>query len=194
MKTQNSEAMVYIDTDFGHLDLQAALASVSAQRREAALRFKHECDQRLSVAVYLLLKRALKEEYGIGENPVFGYEKGGKPFIKGHPEIHFNMSHCRHAAACAVSDRPIGIDVETIRPYKDALARYVLNDEEWQTVTASSKPEEEFTRLWTMKESLLKLMGTGLRQDLKTLLPCHSAVFTTTIRPNFICTVCQSAR
>lgn len=186
--------MVYIDTDFESIDLQAALANVSAQRRTAALAYKHERDQRLSVAAYMLLKRALSEGYGIGGNPEFGYGKGGKPFIIGHPEIHFNLSHCRHAAVCAVSDRPIGIDVESIRPYNDALTRYVLNDEEYQRVASSGKPEVEFTRLWTMKESLLKLTGTGLRGDLKALLPHPTATFDTTIEPNYIFTVCQSAR
>lgn len=186
--------MVYVDTDFENLDLRAALESVSAQRRATATGFKRELDQRLSVAVYMLLKRALKEEYGIDGNPVFGYGEGGKPYLIGHPEIHFNMSHCRHAAVCAVDDRPIGIDVETIRPYNDALARYVLNADEYQSVAVSAKPEVEFTRLWTMKESLLKLTGTGLRRDLKTLLPHPTATFATTIEPNFIYTVCQNAR
>lgn len=184
--------MIYIDTDIERIDLNKALQLVSQQRREQALRFRHDNDRRLSVAVYLLLKRALNEEYGITENPVFGYEDDGKPHIIGHTDIHFNLSHCRCAAVCAVSDRPVGIDVETIRPLHEPLARYVLNDEEYKRVMSADRPNVEFIRLWTMKESLLKLTGKGLRKELRTLLPCEGVEFKTTVERDFIYTVCQN--
>jgi 4'-phosphopantetheinyl transferase len=72
--------------------------------------------------------------------------------------------------AVAVSDEPIGIDIETIRPYKDDLARHVLSDSEYESVVSSSKPDVEFIKLWTRKEAVLKLSGEGIRRDLRTLL------------------------
>lgn len=185
--------MIYIDidTDIDGIDLDETLPTISEQRRNQALRFRNERDRRLSVAAYLLLKRALREEYDICDNPIFGYEDGGKPYIVGHKDIFFNISHCRCAAVCAVSNRPIGIDVETIRPFKEALAQYVLNDSEYRLAVSTEHPDVEFTKLWTMKESLLKLTGKGLREDLKTLLPCNDADFHTFINIDFIYTVCQ---
>lgn len=186
--------MIYLDTDINGMDLCMALQQVSQQRREQALRYKHERDRRLSVAVFLLLKRALREEYGLDGNPELGYEEGGKPFIIGHPEIYFNFSHCRLAAACAVSDRPIGIDIEAIRPVSDALMHYVLSNEEYRAVAVSERPQVEFIKLWTMKESLLKMTGTGLRVDLPSLLPSPGVVFNTTVMGDFVYTVCQRER
>lgn len=185
--------MVYVDTDADRLDISDALQRVTAQRREQALRYKHDSDRRQSLAAYLLLVRALREEYNIRDLPLFGYEQGGKPFIVGHEQIFFNLSHCRGVAACAVSDRPIGVDVETVRPYRDGVARYVLNDEEYSAVTSSQRRDAAFITLWTKKESLLKLTGTGLRDNLKTLLPRADVVFHTSVHNTYIYSVCQYA-
>ena len=109
--------MVYIDEHIDDFDLPTALADISEQRRQQALRFKHEHGQRTCVLAYLLLKKALREEYGITDNPVFEYGEHGKPAIAGHPDIHFNLSHCREAVACVVSSHPVGIDVEAVTRY-----------------------------------------------------------------------------
>lgn len=63
--------MVYLNDQVGALDLDLALTQVSAQRREQALKFRHENGRRLSLAVYLLLMDGLREEYGIQTPPVF---------------------------------------------------------------------------------------------------------------------------
>ena len=106
---------ILISEHIWDFDLEAALREISAQRREQALKFMFEQGQRLCVLAYQLLKQGLREEYGITENPVFEYNEHDKPSIVGHPEIHFNLSHCKEAAACVVSDQPVGIDVESIR-------------------------------------------------------------------------------
>ena len=162
--------MVYIDEHIEEFDLQAALGEISEQRREQALRFKHERGQRTCVLAYLLLKMALQREYGITENPLFEYGEHGKPLLAGHPEIHFNLSHCREAVVCAVSRQPVGIDVESVREYKESLARYTMNEAELAEIAAAERPDVAFTRLWTMKEARLKWSGEGLSNNLKEAL------------------------
>ena len=161
---------LYIDENPLGIDLDAALDLMSEQRREKVMAFKHEQGRKLSASAYMLLCKALNDVYGITEKPVFEYSEHGKPSIVGHPEIFFNLSHCRSVVACVVSSSPVGIDVEEVREYKDSLARYVLNDEEYAMVSASPQPDREFIRLWTMKESYLKLTGEGITRDLKTVL------------------------
>ncbi len=172
--------MIYIDDRIFEFDLTSALQQISSQRREQAVRFKHELGQRTCVLAYLLLKRALREEYGINENPVFEYNEHGKPSIVGHPDIYFNFSHCREAVVCAVSNQPVGIDVESVRVFKESLVRYTMNDDEVQLILSAERPEVAFTRLWTMKEARLKLTGQGIQDNLKTVLDeAHPKRYTT---------------
>ena len=171
-------------------DLEAALKEISEQRREQAMRFKHEQGQRLCVLAYLLLKKGLCEEYGITDNPVFEYNEHGKPSIIGHPEIYFNFSHCKEAVACAISDKPVGVDVESIREYKDCLVHYTMNEDEIREIESSEHPDVAFIRLWTMKEATLKLLGIGISKDMKSVLD-GTKKYTTIERQRYIYTICE---
>ena len=144
------------------------LSRVSAQRREKVLKYKFASGREQSLRAYMLLQQLLKEEYGITEPPVFRELENGKPVIIGHEDIHFNMSHCKNAVACAVSDKPIGIDVERIQDkVNESLAQYVLNEKEFEDITPL-----KFARLWTMKEAVVKLTGRGItgKEQLRPLL------------------------
>ena len=186
--------MIYINDHIGDFDFEASLPLLSEQRREQALKFKHELGRKTCAAAYLLLCEGLRKEFGITEQPIFDYGEHGKPFIVGHPDIHFNMSHCREAVVCVVSDRPVGIDVESIREYSDSLARYTMNDEELAVINAAPSPAVAFIRLWTMKEALLKRSGEGIGgSDIKQVLNgCHPPI-TTVEHPtlHYIYSVCQ---
>ena len=187
--------MIYIDDHINDFDLDAALQQLSEQRRQQALRFRYELGQRSCALAYLLLKRALREEYGITENPVFEYGEHGKPTIAGHPEIFFNLSHCREAVACAVSDKPVGIDVESVRSFKESLVRYTMNDEEVEQIMTAPRPEVAFIRLWTMKEARLKLTGEGINDNMKTVLnEADRKKYTPVecLERGYIYTVCES--
>ncbi|MBR6455757.1 MAG: 4'-phosphopantetheinyl transferase superfamily protein [Prevotella sp.] len=162
--------MIYINDRLFDFDLDAALAELSEQRREQALRYRHELGQRTCAAAYLLLCEGLQKEYGITEKPIFEYGEHGKPSIVGRPDIHFSLSHCREAAICVVSDRPVGVDVESVHRYNERLARYTMNDEEMAEILAAESPDLAFTRLWTQKEALLKCTGEGIGNDLKDVL------------------------
>jgi 4'-phosphopantetheinyl transferase len=162
--------MLYINDHIDEIDLEQVAAELSDQRREQMMRYRQELGRRLCAAAYLLLREGLRREYGIEEPPVFEYGEHGKPSIVGHPEIHFNMSHCRAAAVCVLADHPVGVDVEEIKHHDDTLMRYVLNDAELERVKNAEAPDVVFTELWTQKESLAKMRGTGITDDLKTLL------------------------
>ncbi|MBQ2559234.1 MAG: 4'-phosphopantetheinyl transferase superfamily protein [Fibrobacter sp.] len=150
---------------------------MSAQRREQALKFRHENGRRLSLAVYLLLMDGLREEYGIQIPPEFDYTAEGKPFILGRPDIHFSFSHSGNVALCALSDQPVGADVEVPRKITPSLVSYTMNDREHEQINASADPALRFLYFWTRKEALLKLTGEGIRNDMKQVLSesgkCH---------------------
>ena len=167
---EDGREMIYLNDDIEHFDWQAALPLLSDQRREQCLKFKHEQGRKTCAAAYLLLCEGLSKEYGIEEPPVLEYGEHGKPSIVGHPEIYFNMSHCKEAAICVLSDKPVGVDIESIRRYSESLARYTMNDAEMAQIERAERREVEFVRLWTLKEAVLKLSGEGIRNDMKHVL------------------------
>lgn len=162
--------MVYINDKVDSLDLDLALAQVSEQRREQALRFRFDSGRRLCLAAYLLLMEGLQKEYGITEKPVFDYSEKGKPSIIGHPDIYFNFSHSGNIALCALSNQPVGADVETLRKITPSLIRFTMNDNEQTQIHSSANPTIQFLFFWTRKEALLKLTGDGIRNDIKDVL------------------------
>ena len=184
--------MIYFDDHIWDFDLHQALDSISGWRRDYALRYRRELDQRLCVAAYKLLQQALQTEYGITQQPRFIYNDRGKPSLEGYPEIHFSLSHCSQAVACAVSNLPVGIDVESTDQYSDELARQVMNYSEMRLINSSPSPAVAFTRLWTMKESLYKLRGVSLAVGIPNMLDhVQGYRFTTIIHSDCIITSCS---
>lgn len=131
-------------------EVQRMLPLVSAQRREQALRFKHTLGQFCCLKSWLML-----DAMHIGEME-FLYNEHGKPYIEGGP--FFSISHCKEAIAVAMDDQPVGIDVEAIRNVEQDLILRTMNEEEQQQIHSN----RDFTRLWTQKEAILKMEGTGI--------------------------------
>ena len=156
--------MVYI---FDRLDqytdeaYEKHLSSLPVWRREKALQYKKLDDRKRSVLAFVLLQRALRDEYGITEVPEFVYNEFGKPSLPNLP-IHFSLSHCKDAVACAVSNHNIDIDVESIVPYNPDVARRVCTVYELKMLEQSSNKDVEFIKLWTVKEAISKYEGMGL--------------------------------
>lgn len=172
-----------IDDMSAHGDrLQELIALLPDWRREAALRHRQEQGQRECCMAYLLLCRMLREEFGITEQPRFTIGEHGRPelvfdddALKDRvPTLSFNLSHCRSAVACALSDtHDVGIDIECTGRYKPALADYCMSSEERQRITCADNPDSVFTTLWTRKEALLKLTGEGITDDLRSVLASY---------------------
>lgn len=138
-------------------------------RLRKAMSYRRDIDRFLCAKSFLLLEEMLLDRFGLGRCPEFLFESQGKPYLKNHPGIFFNISHCRRGIVCAVSDSPVGVDIEEIQ-FDEALAAMVLSPEELASVRASGEPDVAFTRLWTLKESYLKLTGEGIRDNMKEVL------------------------
>lgn len=143
--------------------------SLSPQRREKMLSYRFPLDKKLSVTAYLLLRLALLENHGIDEPVVFSCGKNGKPILRDYSNIHFSLSHCLNAVACAVSGKEIGVDVQEIVPVSDGLAKRVLTTKEYDVFKAAENPYRKFCEYWVVKESFLKKTGDGIGTDLSEL-------------------------
>lgn len=190
---------VYLNNNVEDLNIQEELAKVSDQRRIAALRYRHENDRRLSLAVYRLLHEALKTHYGITEPPEFAFNAYGKPWLKDYPQIHFNLSHCRRAALCVVADQAVGCDIETIgQGINIDLCNKCFNAEETNLILQSDNPPLTFAKLWTKKEAFLKLIGKGLTEDIRSALTsaqARTAQFNTYVAQDntYVYTICTAS-
>lgn len=84
----------------------------------------------------------------------------GKPFFPDAPGIFCSVSHTAGCWACAVSDAPVGLDVEKNRQCDfAAIARRFFHAKEAEY---AAKSPEAFFAVWTAKESYVKLLGQGI--------------------------------
>lgn len=95
-----------------------------------------------------------------------GRGKYGKPFsyIEG---IHFNISHGQYLAALVCADSPVGIDVESPRRIAERAVQKSCTKKELEWLGHSGDRMTDFLRLWTLKESYVKMVGEGLRIPLR---------------------------
>lgn len=150
-------------------EIQRLLPLVTDERREEALRYRFSFGQFACLKSYVMLREML-ESLGRPHPFHFGYNEHGKPFLKDHPDLHFNLSHCKNGILVAVSDQPIGVDIESYREVSDSLIRYTMNETEQRIIRESDDPIRTFTEYWTQKEAVFKLRGTGITNDLHGLL------------------------
>lgn len=150
---------------------------VPEPRRGKALAFRHTLGRFCCLKSYLMLADLLRSEFGIGE---FSLSIGGhgKPYLADRSDVHFSISHCRSAIAVAVSDSPIGVDVEAFRSFSDGLLDKSMNPSEKAAILASEEPQEAFASLWTRKEAVFKLLGTGITDNLHGILSDRTATDT----------------
>lgn len=112
------------------------------------------------------LRQALADRLGVlPEEPLaLCYNCYGKPYLESNA-CYFSLSHSEDLLVCAVSDEEIGADVEVCRPLKQDISRKILSSEDLEAYRLL--PEEErndwLIRVWTEKESIGKLLGTGIR-------------------------------
>lgn len=111
----------------------------------------------------------------------------GKPALAGESSLRFNLAHAGERAIVAISwDREVGVDLEAIDPCLDVMPLLAVSCCEVEAARiAALAPDaraEGFLIGWTLKESYLKGIGTGLSRDPRTvdvtLLPDDRAIVT----------------
>lgn len=89
----------------------------------------------------------------------------GKPYYE-NINIRFNKSNTLDLSVLIIDNKECGIDIERIRKYDEVMAKRILSREEYDFVNRNNK-DFTFTLIWTLKESYLKCIGTGLNLNLK---------------------------
>lgn len=143
------------------------LTLLPADRRERLLRVKDPARRREPLCAWLLLRLALRETYGWDELPEISLSAQGKPFFSDHPAVHFNLSHTDGAVLVGLSDQPIGVDIERIRPMAPASLKRL----------AAGVEEKNFFPCWIRREARAKLDGANMGALLRAETPLRGGEF-----------------
>lgn len=116
-----------------------------------------------SLGVELLLCYAMQQEYGVNHFPL-SYKRTnlGKPYFENN-EIYFSLSHSGRYVACAVSNQPIGIDLQTHTAKDEKSIESVLTKNQLDMIKAMppAKRKQSLYDFWCLKESIIKMKGEG---------------------------------
>lgn len=125
------------------------------RRYREAQRYRFEADRLRAYAAGALLWECFGD---VEEQILFG--DYGKPYFA-HKSTQFNLSHSGDIAILATSACTVGADVEKCTQENLPLAKKVFTarEREWM----EQDPVARFTRLWTLKESVMKALGKGLQ-------------------------------
>lgn len=147
------------------MNFEKPLIFVSPIKKKSVIKsgyhgYSHKCG-------ILLLEKAFSHiGLDFSQNDIVKAENG-KPYIKGNP-VYFSISHCDGLAVTVLSKAPVGVDCESIRRASNAVMKRCYGDSEKQNVINSPDSDTTFSRLWTLKESYVKMTGDGIASDLKT--------------------------
>lgn len=158
--------------DLGEEEYRFAYFSMSEQRRQKCDAYRFEKDKKLCIAADMLVRRVLKEEFGISGDVPIRTTARGKPYIEGKT-VEFSISHSGDYAAAAFGKNRIGIDIEMVRPIDLKLMKRFCSDEEAYYVAkgaTSGKTDnadilKRFFELWTFREAYGKAAGEGLSPE-----------------------------
>jgi 4'-phosphopantetheinyl transferase len=105
----------------------------------------------------------------------------GRATPSGAPQLHIDGRPAAHGvslsdrAGCAIclvakGSATVGCDVEIVEPRSDAFVRDYLTQGERRLVGAAGPDRHKAANLvWSAKESALKVLGTGLRRDTRSV-------------------------
>lgn len=96
---------------------------------------------------------------------VINYNRNHKPYLANFTDFKFNISHCGNTVVMAtVTKYDIGVDVEVIDPNIDVNGMGKIVFSQFENELINNSPDN-FFKLWTKKEALIKAVGTGFAND-----------------------------
>jgi 4'-phosphopantetheinyl transferase len=154
------------------------LTAAERSRAEALVYTKRRIDFLLG---RWTLKLAVAKALGWPDDAAFLARIEGRAAPGGAPQLHIDGQPAAHGvslsdragcAICLVANGAVsvGCDVEIVEPRSDAFIRDYLTEAERQMVAAAGTERHKAANLvWSAKESALKVLGTGLRRDTRSV-------------------------
>lgn len=161
-------------SDPGRLET-ACVDWLDADERDRAARFRVPTSRNQHIVGRGMARKLLGGEDVAPQSIRFATEVHGKPFVV-HPESAkqpFNVSHTDGLVLCGIGSPEqalVGVDVERVGRRTDSeLADRFFSPPEidyLNRLPRGGRRREAFLRIWTLKESFIKAIGTGLQTPL----------------------------
>lgn len=156
---------VKLDQELEPLQIQTLMAALPVEKQYRINRFVQKEDALRALTSDILSRISICIRLKIRNNDIhIVTNKYGKPLFQGNDELHFNNSHSGQWVVCAISDSPVGIDVEKVRDIDFNIGEHCFSEKEYLDLSAQTAEAklDYFYDLWTLKESYIKAVGLGL--------------------------------
>jgi len=147
---------------------EAYLSLLSSERQRKIKNITNTQNRKLAISAGLLLNYGLAKQNIVSKDLIITYNSHGKPYFRDNP-IHFNLSHSGQYVLCAISDIEVGADIQKMTThYNLNIAKRFFHLDEYNYLAnlPHDKQHGMFFRLWALKESYVKNLGTGLANTL----------------------------
>ncbi len=161
--------------NFGSGLLKKWFHSLSKPTMEKICRYVRAEDRKRSFVGRLLMHYMLMQAAGdCVKDEMIQTGRYGKPYLnaafQGLGGVEFNISHSGEWVVGAVSDRPVGIDIEEIKEFDIEIGKKYFTPDECEYVYGSNAPNLlRFYQIWCLKESCLKCVGKGLSGEIASI-------------------------
>jgi len=138
-------------------------------RWERLSSIKANADKKRSLAAGYLLDYMCRD-MGL-DNSGYVYSGNGKPYFA-DAVCAFNLSHSGDYALLAYhgTKEPVGVDIQKIRTMRDGMEKRILHEDEKKFLSGDSEWRNRYlNRIWSVKESFVKMTGEGLARDFRTV-------------------------
>ncbi len=169
----NGQVHIYA-CDITILGIQDLLPLLTKEEMTRAGSFRQQADATRFLTGRLITKKLLGY-YGLIRPSSIVIQSGakGKPVAYSNMQAvlpSFNISHSGNKVLVAVSNDPVGIDIEQVKNTElEMLAAAVFSSQELHLFRTAGNSSHMFYQLWTRKEALLKNVGVGLLDDLRSI-------------------------
>ena len=157
-------------SDLSADEYKAAFYLMPEERQRKCLDYRFGDDKKRCIAADFLIRKILCDILGKIPTEIKIYTgENGKPYV--NENIYFNLSHSAEYVVAVVADKPVGIDIEKIKPVKANMLdyfctandkKYILGEEKNEGENIPEAALERFFEVWTFKEAFLKCTGEGM--------------------------------
>lgn len=144
-------------SDFTDAEIESTFKLLSSEQK-GYINSLTPSKQKQSLCARALLNLLICEHFKNIDLSWLMFDNSSKPYLE-NSDLFISLTHSEDYVGCAVSDYPVGIDIERIREVRREVIKRVCSEEEVGFI----KDNSDFFILWTLKEALFKA------KDLKTV-------------------------